>query len=419
MLCLCLLTLPSLVSAQPPTEPEAVPLTLSQAEQLLLENNRDLSLARLEVAAGQAGIRQAEARPNPTLSWSGQQYSRSVGLGSGGLTNKQIDQAVAYTDTWERGGKRRLRIAEATARYNSTSAEADDAVRQNLRDLRFAYYDLMLAEYREQSLSEMVRDTEQLIQIARRRVKAGDMAGADLARLQVEAARTSSQLIDAQTERRHAQVELATLIAREPSAHRLRTDGEWPNIPATEVTRATAQTRSDVRSAEHALIAAQRELDLARAQRRRDIEWSVQVERDPANGPPATTFGVSVSIPLHIGNNYSADIRHADVAVEFAEQRLQQATALAATEAQQSQADLQSARAKLERFENGPDALLPSARRAVQSADFAFARGAIGLLDLLDARRTWIELQLEGIETHNQLARALSARDAALELPAH
>ena len=60
----------------------------------------------------------------------------------------------------------------------------------------------------------------------------------------------------------------------------------------------------------------------------------------------------------------------------------------------------------LRRIEEG---LLADARRVAEAAEFAYRRGAMGLLDLLDARRTQRQVEAEALNARADYARAWAA----------
>jgi cobalt-zinc-cadmium efflux system outer membrane protein len=70
------------------------------------------------------------------------------------------------------------------------------------------------------------------------------------------------------------------------------------------------------------------------------------------------------------------------------------------------------AAAALRRYDNE---LLPAALRSAESAEYAFRNGAIGVMDVLDARRTRRATELEAASARAEHARALAAWRLAQE----
>ena len=106
----------------------------------------------------------------------------------------------------------------------------------------------------------------------------------------------------------------------------------------------------------------------------------------------------------------SADIRRAEVERYAALDALERVRALAGNDIRRAASDLAAAVERLERYEG---TLLAAAARSAQAADFAFERGAISVLEMLDARRTLRAVRLEALAARAEHARALAAWRAA------
>jgi cobalt-zinc-cadmium efflux system outer membrane protein len=76
---------------------------------------------------------------------------------------------------------------------------------------------------------------------------------------------------------------------------------------------------------------------------------------------------------------------------------------------------LDGARRRLQNFERD---VVPAARRALDAIEFAYARGAAPLTDVLDARRTWRATQADLAQARADHAKALALWRAATELEA-
>jgi cobalt-zinc-cadmium efflux system outer membrane protein len=103
------------------TPPEGA-LTLQAAETRLREASRDLQRARRDVERAQAATGSAAARPNATLSIDTTDINPRRGIGAGPAWDKQVDTTVRLEQTFERGGKRELRMARADALLDAARA---------------------------------------------------------------------------------------------------------------------------------------------------------------------------------------------------------------------------------------------------------------------------------------------------------
>ena len=392
-------------------------LRLEQAQRMAIEGNHDLRLALASVQAAQAAIQAADTGPNPVLTLQTMNINPSQGMGAGPLRGKTVDSSVRIDQQIERGGKRALRTDNAQYLEQASRADLADVRRQLKLAVAQAYYDLLAA----QDKRAIVRDTAGLygstLEAARRRRKAGDLAGADVARIEVDALRAANDVDQAEADLRRAQQTLALALGMPQDAPRLRAVDPWPDLPAPGAENhlgAALDRRADVRAAEARVRAAAAALRLALALRTRDITVGLQAEHWPQSAAntqgSGNSFGITVQIPLFLRNQFQGEIRNAQVAADSAAVTLEKVRAVASSELARSADDAQISAARLRRYDSE---LLPASARSADAAEYAFRNGATGVMDVLDARRTRRATLLEAVAARAEHARALAARTAA------
>jgi outer membrane protein, heavy metal efflux system len=397
-------------------------LTLTQAEELLQERNRELQVARRALEAAGANTLTAGARPNPTLSLGVSTINPTQGVGAGPLRDKIIDSSVRIDQVIERGDRRELRLAGAKSLESASTEDLSEAQRQQRLALRNAYYDLLFAQDKVDIARDTIALFEGSVRAAELRLKAGDIAMADVARLRVDALRAQNDARAAEADQRRAQLALAYMIGAEGRAIGIRAADPWPSIysgrpggPVDEL----IERRPDVRAAINRLRAAQSARELARSLRTRDVSVGVSYDHYPvnpgyANGSGAGTgnsFGVFMSVPIFVGYYYEGEIRRSEVDFDAATEGLDRVRAQARTEIARAFSDLQAAAERLQRYD---ESLLIEAKRAADSAEFAYKNGAIGVMDLLDARRTLRAIQIDAASARNDHSKALAAWQAGI-----
>src|SRR5574343_2086589 len=172
-LLILLLSLPGLALAG-----NSLPLTLHEAEALWREHSRELRLADTAIASAQADRQTAGQSPNPDLTINALSISPQSGFGGGPLKDKKMDTQFRLDQLVERGGKRDLRIKGAEARVDAAKLLRTDTARQQLGDLRQAYYNLRLAQEKLVLARESAALYEKSTNAGRLRLKAGDMGPA-------------------------------------------------------------------------------------------------------------------------------------------------------------------------------------------------------------------------------------------------
>ncbi len=401
----------SLAYAQAPAAtPVLEALSLRAAEALFLERSRELQAARRAIEGADADVITAGARPNPNLSISTSSISRT--LGSGRLPDKRIDTIVGLSQVFERGNKAELRTATAQSVATAVRSDGRDVERMQRVVLHGAYFDLLQAQEKMRITNETAELFQKSINALNIRLKAGDVAAVDVSRMTVDALRARNDARAAQAEFEKSQSALAYLIGADNDAARLRASDPWPALEKTDLQSAAAivDARPDVQAAQARVAAAEKNRDLARALRTRDITAGVQFERYPGTDP-TNSAGFNVSIPLFTRYYYDGEIRRAEVDVDAAQDNLQRVRAVAASEIRKAASDVSSSAERVERLRN---VLLAAAEKAAMGAEFAYSRGAIGVMDVLDARRQLTATRLEAIAVQTDYAKALAAWRAAI-----
>lgn len=397
----------------PAIAPDLSRLSLADAKALWLARSREIKLARRAVEGADADRVSAGQRPNPQFSINSSSIAPRGGVGSGGVWDKQIDTVFRLDQLIERGGKRELRVRTAEARLAAARGDLEDTLRSQRMVLDQAYYDLLLAQEKRRIAEENAALFKKTVEAAERRLRAGDLSPSDVARIKVEALRSENDARQAAGDLERAQVALAYLIGAEREAKSLHASDPWPAVASFSMGEVNLENRADVRAAAARVSAAESARDLAYSLRSRDVTVGVQFEHNPAAGglsPPANTVGFGASFPLFLAYQYEGEIRRAEADLQAARDALERVRALAASDVAAAASAVETAAERARRFEGG---LLAEAGRAARAAEFAFSRGALGVIDLLDTRRTLKATQLEAIAARADYAKALAAWRAA------
>lgn len=396
-------------------------LTLSQAERLFAGYSRELLAAKRSVQSAEADTLTAGQRPNPVLSLGVSSLNLNRGQGNmnqngnNGLWDKTYNSTVQISQLYERGNKRALRTSVAESAVKASEFDLKEAYRRQGLMMATAYYDLKLAQETVQIQQANVDLYEKTLQAAEFRLKAGDVAAADVARIRVDALRAKNDLRQAQATLQKTQAKLAYLIGKDQDAATLYVADPWPAPDAESAVHegdAWLTERSDIRAAEVRMQQAQEARKLAESLKTRDLTWSLAYQhfpgQEPGSGPD--TVGAAVSIPLFTNYNYEGEAARAEVDYNSATDAKEQVRAAALAEMRSAKADLEAAIEKNQRFDQS---ILTEAQKASDAAEFAYQHGAMSVMDLLDARRILRALQLEAASVRADYAKSLFAWRAA------
>ncbi len=378
------------------------PLTLAQAL-AAARDNAEVQLARHGLSAAQADVRAADHAPAPVLSAKAASIDLQNGVGSGPLlTQKRIDKAIGIDWTLERGNKRALRTQAAQASASAAQADLEEAQTEQLQATLDAYYDLLAAQELAAQAQAIAQDMDTLERSAQLRVRAGDLSAQDGARTAIEAERARSDHQAAALAQQQAALALAQLLGRSPAL--AASSSDWPaqvQPPSTIDLPTLVQTRPDVRAAQLRVQAAQAALDGAQALRKADITVGASYDHFP--GTSTRLLELRAQFPLQWGYQFEGEIGRAQATLAQAEVLRDKAEHLALLDLQGLQASAANAAARARSYQ---ERIVPQARSVAHSAELAYAKGAIDLTDLLDARRTLRATLQDAISTRSQYAKA-------------
>jgi outer membrane protein, heavy metal efflux system len=236
------------------------PLTLEQA--LLRARERTPSVlsarARIEEARARLGAASLVLRENPEVD------AAAGRRRSGEDMPEEVD--VGIIQKLDIGGRRSARIGIARAELVSSVAEAENALRQALRTVASSFFRALQAQERLALAAGTESIASEILEIARRRHEAGDVAVLDVNLAQAALARARADLHAARSTQSVALGELRALLAFPP-------EQEVKPAGAFQISRrydleallATAADRADIRALQSELAAANAELRLGRA----------------------------------------------------------------------------------------------------------------------------------------------------------
>ena len=386
--------------------------SLSQALQAA-RNNLDVSLARRALAAAQGDVLAADHAPAPTIITKAASIDLQNGIGGGNLfSRKRIDKSIGVDWTWERGNKRELRTASAQRSAAAAQADIEDITVQQQLATASSYFDLLATQERISQVDAIARSATQLADTAARRVKAGDLAAQDQARLEIEAQRASTDLLTAQLDRRRAALALAQLTGYS-GAGMLVAQADWPASLAADAASEGAalypavEARPEVRAAMQRVEAARAALDLASAQKKADVTLGTTYDHFP--GTSNRLLELRLQVPLYGvfgGYNFQGEIARAQAQLDQAQDQLEKTRRAASADLQRLQQDRQGAAARALSYET---TILPRARKVAEAAELAYSKGAMSLTELIDARRTLRTILIEDLAARTDHAKAAQA----------
>ena len=402
--------------AQQPPAPAIVPRTLSlfEAEQLLVQRNLSVAASRSQLQASQAARRIAGYKPNPQLQLGMEQVpfqspvpdSVPRFFATNGNAGANPVYTAQFSKLFERGGKREYRINQADAQVNAATSQVQDTLRTQLFTLRQAFGNAILARDNLRLAAEIDAQYAKTEDLTATRVKAGDLPGIELYRLQSGRLQFQQAVIDAQSGYEQATRDLlnvlsarvqdvATVTPRPTNAPDQTNDlfasalllvvGDFSDASVQQslddLKALAHENRPDLKTARANLQSAESGLRLAQAQRSRDINVATEYQRVGDDD----TLGIVTQIPLLLYNNGKAGVEQAQALRAAAEAQLHQLEIQVDTDVEKAYQAYLAARRSVTLYsaEN-----LRQVRKVRDITEFSYQHGAATLLEMLDAERT-------------------------------
>ncbi len=379
-------------------EPSAVPERLTLAEALRLAEIRNPALEAFGTLGdfARAEWERARARPNPALTLA---FERSGAGAPEAAVSGERTLIFHLGQPLESPGWRHHRLRVATAARSVAASTIQNARRRLWREIGEAYFHLAHMEARLAALEQGRAAFDRIVELTEARVRAHEVAGVELRRLEMEQLRIVDETLGARLARREARTALLGLLGvpdagefvvaadglapieiRAPSGEEVA-GADGLAVSREHLRDIARATRPDLRAARLDRERAAAGVALARAGRFPGLGTGLLYERAPGNATLGVQFSVPVPLlnPLNPGavRGAAAD-RRRTAALEAA------AWNLARIEVRQA-ADAVEASARRSRLLAA--GLARSATPARDLTRSAYEVGEASLLDFLDAQR--------------------------------
>lgn len=395
-------------------------LTLADALARAEQGGFDALAAEATVRAAEADREKARRFPNPafTGAWL---HSTSVPVPGGTTSSDGYSVAASDQGAVEglASGKRSLRIGGAESALESARFGREDTLRAVRRDTAHGYYDVLLAEAVARVEADVAGSYERTLELVDERLRFGAASRVEHARVEVAALEAAQALTEAGADVARARSVLRVLLGGD-SLDGVVLDGTLEGRPPDWIERSdlaslreAVAARPDVRAARADLDRTQAALDLARRERLPDVALSAGYARQGPDVAPVTppTLSLGAAFELPVFSQRQGEIARADSERAAAAITLARTEARATADVDAAWAALAAARERVTRMET---VLLDRARETRDLVRYQYREGAVSLLDLFDAERTALQVELENAQSLYALRIAVVDLEAAV-----
>jgi cobalt-zinc-cadmium efflux system outer membrane protein len=365
---------------------------MEQAVSMAVDRNQALRAQRFNIDQAKAGQITAAIKPNPVYTMTNEDFpifSPKDMTFPNLRDNQEFLNSVSFT--YERGGKRQNRIKVAEDTTAVTASTVTDAERQLRFQVAQAFIGVLLAKSNLELASDNLKDFNEVLDINRVRMQAGDISESDFLKISLQKLQFEQDLSAARLALVQSKAALRQMLGYETVPEEFDVSGSLTRTPYVlqldEVQRQALAARPDLAAARGAIKLATDTVALAYSNRARDLTWEVEFKRNGmVNG---VGFGGSIEIPIR--NRNQGEIARSGFALRQAQVAETAVRVGALTDVASSYAAFRTNDQVVRLFETG---YLEQATKSREISNYAYRRGAASLLDLLDAERSFRSTQL-------------------------
>ena len=368
-----------------------VRITLDEAIQMAMQHNHNLLAARTTIQQNQAEETTANLRPNPTLFADWEYLPLNSSSQNATYLHDSTEGDIGLSYLLERGKKRQHRLQAA----KDVTAQTRSLVADNERSLTFnvatLFVNVQLAESTLELAELDLRSFGQTVDLSEMRYKAGAISEDDYLKIKLQLLQFETDDQQAQLARVQALSDLRQLLGYESVSPDYDVAGPFDYQPVKgnleDLQLKALQSRPDYRAAQQGVTAANSQYDLQKAIGKQDV--TVQANYSHVNGINAATFYGSV--PLAIFNRNQGEIARTRFAIAQAQEQEKAANGQVMTDVRDAYEGLRVNDRVIQLYRSG---YLDVAQKDRDISEYAYKRGAVSLLDFLDAERSYRATQL-------------------------
>ena len=399
-------------------QPAPVTITLEQAIEMALRHNHTLQAARTTIQQNQAAEITANLRPNPTFfaDWEYLPvFSRPQGESVSDYLQSSTEGDLGLSYLIERGHKRARRLEAAKAATAVTRSQVTDNERGVAFQVGALFVNAQLAESTLELAQSDLKSFQGTVSISDVQFKDGAMSENDHLKIKLQLLQFETDVQQALLNKAQSLSDLRQQLGYEsvPAGYDVAGEFEYrPLVVSLDELQAKAlQNRPDLRAAVLGVTAANSQYALAKANGKQDPTISANYSH--ANGISGATW--SFSIPLAIFDRNQGNIAQTRVAIRQADEQQKAASGQVLTDVKDAYEGLQESARIAQLFRAS---YLDVAQKSRDISEYAYRRGAIALLDFLDAERSYRATQLayrQAVAAYltalEQLRQAVGSRD--------
>lgn len=382
------------------------PLTYSQYMEKVNAGNLEYAAEKLNVSISEAEAIAAKVRNDPQLGFSyfnNEQAKKKMGYGG----SVSISQTVTF-------GKRTAAVELARSESSLTTALLADYLRNLRADATVAYMEALKQDQLYKVKQNAYQNIFELAKSDSIRLSKGKIMEIDAIQSKLEAGIMYNELLQSESETKNALASLSVYTGTKDASLLFRPDASLHiarrSFDLPDLIRQGTVSRSDITAAMQNVDVANRALKVARRERNMDVDVSLevshnaQVKNEDAPAPAYSGVTAGIAIPLQFSRLNKGAILAAKHRTEQASIQYDQAVLQVQNEILKAYHQYESLTKQVEHYENG---MLEQANQVLKGKIYSYSRGEVSLLEVLNAQRTYDDVQALYYETLFNYASAM------------
>ena len=361
-------------------------------------DNLEYAAEKMNVSAAHADVIAAKVFDDPSLSFT---YSNNEDhtLQMGQSYELELSQNVTL-------GRRTAGIKLARSQNELAEIVLDDYFRNLQADVTIAYLEVM----KQKQLSDIKRSAwSNMYDLAKSdsiRLASGKIMEVEAIQSRLEADIMYNEVLQAETDLKQAYMQLSLFVGTTVTDTLFHPVEELKKPEQVFVLNGliegAIEHRSDLLAALKNTEVARRELILTKREKRPDVEFSLgwshnkRVRNEEAPAPAFNGVSAGIAIPLNFSSLNRGTVNAARFRARQAELQYEQMCLQVQREVMGAYQQFQSQALQVKHYEGG---ILKQAQDVLEGKIYSYNRGEVSLLEILNAQRTYDEVQAQYIET--------------------
>lgn len=402
---ICLLFIPLIVPAQ------VVDTTFAKKQLNYIDFIQQVKNNNLEYAAQKYTVNLAEAEVEnakiiPDVEWHIEGNSNQKHMGN------NLETGLGWTI--ELGGKRKARIDLAKSQVDLNRYLLQDYLRNLYADASLQFLECI---QNKNLLDVQLNSYKTLSNLAASdsiRYKLGDITLTDSKQSKLEAQFMLNEVFKAESEWKNSLLALNLVMGKSQKDTLYTANSNFTDFnrdfDLADLITTAQNNRADLQAALQNKQVSQKMLKLAKANRIMDLginagmQFNGKATNEEAPSPYHTGVTAGLSIPLRFLNNRKGEVQTAHYTIQQADLEYKQVELQIQTEVTQAYQNYVNTKKQMQQFSNG---LLSESKAILEGKIYSYKRGNTSLLEVLDAQRTYNDVQENYYQTLYNFCSAL------------